>query len=49
MKIGACEYKDIAADCYKRNVPSFGIIQELNVFNKIKTLKLLLEGRKLII
>jgi hypothetical protein len=33
--IGACEYKDIAADCYIRNVPSLSIIQQLNNFNKL--------------
>jgi hypothetical protein len=33
-KIRACEYKDIAAKCYKINVPSFGTKQQLNVFNK---------------
>jgi hypothetical protein len=25
-KIGAYEYKDIAADCYRRNAPSLGIV-----------------------
>jgi hypothetical protein len=25
-KIGSCEYKDIAADCYKRNAPNLGIV-----------------------
>jgi hypothetical protein len=30
--IGAYKYKDIAADWYIRNVPSLGIVQQLNTF-----------------